>query len=114
VGFAVASGAALAVGILIKLFVVVALVPVALYLAAPIFPLWLGADGRPRLPAWEALRARLRTVAPDLGWLAVGLFGAALLVLLPLASEEAGGVAGLVGGAIGIVFGLLLARLPER
>jgi membrane associated rhomboid family serine protease len=39
---------------------------------------------------------------------------AALLVLLPLASEEAGGVAGLVGGAIGIVFGLLLARLPER
>jgi hypothetical protein len=84
VGFAVASGAALAVGILIKLFVVVALVPVALYLAAPIFPLRLGADGRPRLPAWEALRARLRTVAPDLGWLAVGLFGAALLVLLPL------------------------------
>src|SRR4051812_28544618 len=39
---------------------------------------------------------------------------AALLVLLPLASEEAGGVAGLVGGAIGIVLGLLLARLPER
>jgi membrane associated rhomboid family serine protease len=39
---------------------------------------------------------------------------AALLVLLPLASEEAGGVAGLVGGGIGIVLGLLLARLPER
>jgi membrane associated rhomboid family serine protease len=39
---------------------------------------------------------------------------AALLVLLPLASEEAGGVAGLVGGAIGIVLGLLFARLPER
>jgi membrane associated rhomboid family serine protease len=39
---------------------------------------------------------------------------AALLVLLPLASKEAGGVAGLVGGGVGIVLGLLLARLPER
>ncbi|HEX6122465.1 MAG TPA: glycosyltransferase family 39 protein, partial [Ktedonobacterales bacterium] len=89
--FAVASGAALSVGLLIKLFAVVALVPVVIYLAAPVFPLWLGADGRPRLPAWAALRpelrARLRAVAPDLGWLAVGLFGAALVVLLPLASR---------------------------
>ncbi len=39
---------------------------------------------------------------------------AAVLVLLPLATKEAGGVAGVVGGGIGIVFGLLLARLPER
>jgi membrane associated rhomboid family serine protease len=39
---------------------------------------------------------------------------AALLVLLPLASEEAGGVAGLVGGGIGVLLGLLFARLPER
>jgi hypothetical protein len=45
-----------------------------------------------------------------LGALAV----AALLVLLPLASDEAGGIAGLVGGAIGVVLGLALARLPER
>jgi membrane associated rhomboid family serine protease len=39
---------------------------------------------------------------------------AALLVLLPLASDEAGGVAGLAGGGIGLVLGLILARRPER
>jgi membrane associated rhomboid family serine protease len=39
---------------------------------------------------------------------------AAVLVLLPLASDEASGVAGLAGGVIGIVLGLILARLPER
>jgi membrane associated rhomboid family serine protease len=39
---------------------------------------------------------------------------AALLVLLPLADAEASGVAGLAGGAIGLVLGLGLARLPER
>jgi len=39
---------------------------------------------------------------------------AAILVLLPLAADEASGVAGLAGGVIGIVLGLILARLPER
>src|SRR5215813_2298553 len=77
----------------------------------------LGANGAALglLAAWSMrdVLGRRRGVEDDsdlLGVLAI----AALLVLLPLASEEAGGVAGLVGGAIGIVFGLLLARLPER
>ena len=35
-------------------------------------------------------------------------------VLLPLAAEEASGVAGLGGAAIGLLLGLPLARLPER
>ena len=39
---------------------------------------------------------------------------AAVLILLPLASEEASALAGLGGGLIGVVFGLILARLPER
>jgi membrane associated rhomboid family serine protease len=39
---------------------------------------------------------------------------AAVLVLLPLAADEASGVAGLAGGVIGIVLGLILAQLPER
>ena len=39
---------------------------------------------------------------------------AVLLVLLPLASTDASGVAGLVGGAIGLLLGLILAKLPER
>jgi membrane associated rhomboid family serine protease len=39
---------------------------------------------------------------------------AAVLVLLPLATDEASGVAGIAGGVVGIVLGLLYSRLPER
>jgi membrane associated rhomboid family serine protease len=39
---------------------------------------------------------------------------AAVLVLLPLATDEASGLAGITGGVIGIVFGLVFARLRER
>ena len=39
---------------------------------------------------------------------------AAVLVLMPLATTEASGIAGIVGGVAGLVLGLLLARLPER
>jgi membrane associated rhomboid family serine protease len=77
----------------------------------------LGANGAALglLAAW-AMRDVLgrRAGRPDDSDLLGALAIAALLVLLPLASKEAGGVAGLVGGGIGIVFGLLLARLPER
>jgi membrane associated rhomboid family serine protease len=45
-----------------------------------------------------------------LGVLAV----AVVLILLPLASDEASALAGLGGGTIGLVLGLLLSRLPER
>jgi membrane associated rhomboid family serine protease len=39
---------------------------------------------------------------------------AAVLILLPLATDEASALAGLGGGVIGVILGLLLARLPER
>jgi membrane associated rhomboid family serine protease len=39
---------------------------------------------------------------------------AAVLVLLPLAVNEASGLAGVAGGVIGILLGLVYARLPER
>jgi membrane associated rhomboid family serine protease len=39
---------------------------------------------------------------------------AAVLILLPLATDEASALAGLGGGLAGIVLGVLLARLPER
>jgi membrane associated rhomboid family serine protease len=39
---------------------------------------------------------------------------AAVLILLPLASDEASALAGLGGGVIGVLLGLILARLPER
>jgi membrane associated rhomboid family serine protease len=67
------------------------------------------------LAAW-AMRdvlGRRRGIEDDsdlLGALAI----AAVLILLPLASVEASALAGLGGGLAGVVFGLLLARLPER
>jgi membrane associated rhomboid family serine protease len=39
---------------------------------------------------------------------------AAVLVLLPLATDEASGLAGVTGGVLGILLGLVLARLRER
>jgi membrane associated rhomboid family serine protease len=39
---------------------------------------------------------------------------AAVLIVLPLATESASALAGLGGGLIGVLLGLLLARLPER
>ena len=39
---------------------------------------------------------------------------AAVLILLPLATDEASALAGLGGGVIGVLLGLILARLPER
>ena len=39
---------------------------------------------------------------------------AAVLILLPIASDEVSALAGLGGGVIGVILGLVLARLPER
>ena len=39
---------------------------------------------------------------------------AVVLVLLPLATDDASGVAGVVGGVIGILLGLIFARLPQK
>jgi membrane associated rhomboid family serine protease len=67
------------------------------------------------LAAW-AMRdvlGRRRGVEDDsdlLGALAM----AAILILLPLASEEASALAGLGGGVVGVILGVILARLPER
>jgi membrane associated rhomboid family serine protease len=67
------------------------------------------------LAAW-AMRdvlGRRRGVEDDsdlLGALAI----AAVLILLPLATEEASALAGLGGGLVGVVLGVLLSRLRER
>jgi len=67
------------------------------------------------LAAW-AMRdvlGRRRGIEDDsdlLGALAI----AAVLILLPLASDDLSALAGLGGGVAGVILGLLLARLPER
>jgi membrane associated rhomboid family serine protease len=67
------------------------------------------------LAAWSMrdVLGRRRGMEDDsdlLGTLAI----AAVLILLPLATEEASALAGLGGGIIGVILGALLARLPER
>src|ERR1700749_729279 len=76
----------------------------------------LGANGAAlgMLAAWAmrdvlGRRAGREDESDLLGVLAI----AAVLVLLPLATQDASGVAGVVGGVIGIILGLLFSRLRE-
>src|SRR5690349_18687254 len=62
---AAASGAALGLGIMVKLFDVVALLPALLYLATPLYAAFASHDGRIRRPERDALLARVRLILPD-------------------------------------------------
>jgi membrane associated rhomboid family serine protease len=77
----------------------------------------LGANGAALalLCAWAVrdLLGRRRGEEDDADMLGV-LAIAVVLVLLPLAAEEASALAGLGGGLVGVVLGSLLTRLPER
>jgi membrane associated rhomboid family serine protease len=67
------------------------------------------------LAAW-AMRdvlGRRRGIEDDSDLLGA-LASAAVLILLPLASDDLSALAGLGGGVAGVVLGLLLTRLPER
>src|SRR5436853_13156 len=67
------------------------------------------ADHRP-LVVWALVGASvLVTIAVN-----VGLLGLDQLILLPVASDDASAAAGFAGGVAGLIFGLGLARLPER
>jgi membrane associated rhomboid family serine protease len=77
----------------------------------------LGANGAALglLGAWVVrdLLGRRRGLPDDsdlLGALAIG----AVLILLPIASDDASAAAGFAGGVAGLILGLGLARLPER
>ncbi|MGZ8648522.1 MAG: rhomboid family intramembrane serine protease [Solirubrobacteraceae bacterium] len=67
------------------------------------------------LAAWTMrdVLTRRRGEEDDADLLGILVFAVAL-VLLPLAVAEAHPLAGLAGGVVGIVLGLLLARMPER
>ncbi len=80
---AAASGAALGLGIMVKLFDVVALLPALLYLATPLYAAFAGRDGNIRRPERDALLARARLILPDVGLFLAGMLAALLIVLLP-------------------------------
>lgn len=77
------AGAALALGALIKLLDIVALVPIALYLGAPLLQAFDGGEGRVRWPPADDWRARGRAAGRDLGLVAAGAIVAALIALAP-------------------------------
>jgi hypothetical protein len=84
---ALASGFTLALGTLTKLLDVVAVVPIVLYLAAPVFATFARGDGRLRQPTAEALRPALRETLRPLGWVVGGAIIGCLAVLLPFAGS---------------------------
>ncbi|HEX5545974.1 MAG TPA: glycosyltransferase family 39 protein [Ktedonobacterales bacterium] len=79
----VGSGVLLGCALLTKLFAIVALVPIALYLSVPLAQRWLDKGGHLRWPARSELKDGLRQISPAFGWMAAGLFGAIAVVLLP-------------------------------
>lgn len=80
---ALASGVALGLGVMVKLFDVVAAVPALLYLLLPVGLVCLDESGRLRRPARRELAHGAREALPDVALLVVGTLGAMLLVLLP-------------------------------
>ena len=84
---AVVAGALLGCALLVKLSAVAALVPIILYLSAPLLRRWLDEQDRLRWPAWDEVQAGLRQIAPTLGLAAAGLVGVVILVLLPFVGQ---------------------------
>ncbi|MFI5272017.1 MAG: ArnT family glycosyltransferase [Ktedonobacterales bacterium] len=81
---AFAAGVALALGVLVKLFDVVAAIPAVLYLAAPLYPAFREATtGRLRRPGAVALRSGLRLASENIALLAAGALLAGVLLLVP-------------------------------
>lgn len=81
---AMGAGAALGCALLTKLFAVAALVPIVLYLGAPLARRW---SRHPGQRAWSPVCRNLRLVAPTLALFAAGLLGVVVLALLPYAGE---------------------------
>lgn len=77
------AGVAVAYGTLIKLLDVVALIPIALYLGAPLLRAFDGGEGRVRRPTETGLRIGVRAVARDLGLVVAGGILTTLIALAP-------------------------------
>jgi hypothetical protein len=81
------SGAAVGLATMVKLFAIAAVVPIGLWLAAPLFATALSQEGHLRVPEPAALGRSLRQILPDLTLFTGGVLGACILVLLPFAAN---------------------------
>lgn len=81
------SGAALVYGMLIKLYDVVAIIPIVLYLLEPVFRAFDAGDGRPRWPGMGTLLDGLRRAAPDLVTALGGAVAVAAALMAPFLGD---------------------------
>lgn len=81
------AGVAVGLGIMVKLFDVVALAPVLAYLAQPLFATAWDDRGRPRWPTGPELVIGLRRAAPACGVCVAGMCAVILMVALPFAAN---------------------------
>ncbi|HKV84981.1 MAG TPA: glycosyltransferase family 39 protein [Ktedonobacterales bacterium] len=80
---AACAGIALGLGVMVKLFDIVALIPVLAYLAQPIFATARNGRGGPRRPSRAELIVGLRRSAPACAVCVAGMLAAILVVALP-------------------------------
>lgn len=81
------AGVAIAYGTLIKLLNVVALVPIVLYLGAPLLRAFYTGEGRIGWPTETGLRVGLRAAGRDLGLMTAGIVGMFIVGLAPFATN---------------------------
>lgn len=84
---AIGAGVLLGCALMVKLFAIVALVPIIALLVAPLAKRWRSDDGALRQPQGMDIAAGAREIAPVLGWLAAGLAGAIVAILLPFLGQ---------------------------
>ncbi|MGZ3583681.1 MAG: ArnT family glycosyltransferase, partial [Ktedonobacterales bacterium] len=81
------SGVALGLGVMTKLFDVVAIVPAVLYLSQPFFHAFTDDDGRLRRPTGQDVSANVRAALPVVALFAGGLVVTCAVVLAPFAGH---------------------------
>lgn len=84
---AVGAGVLLGCALLIKLYAIVALVPIVLYLSMPLMRRWIDDSGHLRQLPWTVVREDLRAITPTLGLATAGLVGAVALITLPFLGQ---------------------------
>ncbi|HET8907655.1 MAG TPA: glycosyltransferase family 39 protein [Ktedonobacterales bacterium] len=83
----VGAGALLGCALMVKLFALVAVIPMIAILATPLARRWLGDDGTIRRPSRAIVEGDLRHLLQFLLLVAGGVAGAMIVILLPLAGH---------------------------
>jgi uncharacterized membrane protein len=83
----VGAGTLLGCALMVKLFAIVAVIPMIAILATPLARRWLGDNGRLRRPPRDFVESDLRQLLRLLLLVAGGAFGAMILIVLPFAGN---------------------------